>query len=119
MGAAAGYFDFEDDQQAWADVKLRYYPSARAPRGFAVGLLVGVVRYDRPDDGDPLATTEPRTGPTAGVVLDYSWLLGRSRRFYVGTGLGAKRVFAISDDDPDDNYPEVLGAVRIQIGYAF
>lgn len=122
LGVAAGYMEFESDRQAWGDVKVRYYPSARAPRGFAIGALVGAARVDPADDYDdfvdPVAFTRPRAAATAGVFLDYSWLLGRSRRFYVGTGVGAKRVFGLGDD-PSGDYPHVLGAGRLQIGYAF
>jgi hypothetical protein len=121
VGAAAGYVDFDDDTQAWGDVKLRYYPNARGPRGFAIGALVGFARVESDEftcDAFTCDDTDESTaaGATAGVFLDYAWLLGRSKRFYVGTGVGAKRVFGL-DDDRD--YPEILSASRLQIGFAF
>lgn len=122
LGAAAGYFDFENDEQGWADAKLRYYPNARGPRGFSVGVLVGAAFVESDDyvcDGFSGCSDVPEStasGPAAGVFIDYAWLLGRSRRFYVGTGLGAKRVFGLDDNR---GYPEILSASRLQIGFAF
>jgi hypothetical protein len=68
------------------------------------------------DEDGPLAT-----GFTFGAVLDYSWLLGRRERFYVGTGIGAKRVFGLDDDagTPDEEYPVVLPSFRLQTGFVF
>jgi hypothetical protein len=120
LGAGAGV---DTDNYAWGEGKLRYYPGARAPRGFAIGMSAGAARVNSYTEDDCFifcsdASGPSGTGATVGVFLDYSWLLGRSRRFYVGTGLGLKRVFGL-DDAPGQSYPEVLGASRLQVGYAF
>jgi hypothetical protein len=73
---------------------VRYYPSARALRGFAIGALVGMARAQPTDcvsddsTGACVYDGASATGAAVGVFLDYSWLLGRSDRFYVGTGSG-------------------------------
>jgi hypothetical protein len=102
-----------------ADIRLRYYPSAEAPTKFSAGIAFG---YSRVTDEDP--------GPSGGVIKDefdalsvgidlgYSWLLGRTRQFFIGTGIGAKRLFPLGEEDDDDEtfgYP----TVRLSIGYAF
>jgi hypothetical protein len=51
------------------------------------------------------------------VYVDYNWLLGRSNRFLVGTGIGAKRI--LGDRDEFDNAPRVYGTARFLIGVAF
>lgn len=32
---------------------------------------------------------------SVGIDLGYSWLLGRTRQFFIGTGIGAKRLFLL------------------------
>jgi hypothetical protein len=127
LGAAAGFFADDDDDggdQSWLDAKVRYYPSARALRGFAIGALVGMARAQPTDcvsddsTGACVYDGASATGAAVGVFLDYSWLLGRSDRFYVGTGLGAKRVLGLVGRTGDE-YPEILSASRLQIGYSF
>jgi len=44
-------------------------------------------------------------------------VLGRGRRFYVGSGLGAKRI--LGDADAFDSAPFVYGTARFLIGVAF
>ena len=122
FGASAG---FDSDNYAWGEGKVRYYPSARGPRGFAVGLSAGAARVRAVTDEDCFIFCDDASGPeataaTLGVFLDYSWLIGRTRRFYIGTGIGAKRAFGLDDSDTGAyQYPDVLGAGRLQIGYAF
>lgn len=48
--------------------------------------------------------------------LNYSWLLGDTNRWYVGTGLGAKRYFFETEDD---DVMAVLPTGRIAFGIAF
>jgi hypothetical protein len=122
FGASMGV---DADSHAWAEGKVRYYPSARGPRGFAVGLSAGAARVRAFTEEDCVIFCSDASGPTAtaatlGVFLDYSWLIGRSRRFYIGTGIGAKRAFGLDESETDAyRYSEVLGAGRLQIGYAF
>lgn len=124
FGAAAG---IDQNSESSIEAKARYYPGASGARGFAVGLSVGVARI-RPDDewcgglcdddDGPLAT-----GFTFGAIVDYSWLLGRRERFYVGTGIGAKRVFGIDKEVEVDgfiqDYAKVLPSFRLQTGFVF
>ena len=91
-----------------------------------MGLTAGVARV-RPDNEWCVGFCDDENGPlatgfTLGAILDYSWLLGRRERFYVGTGIGAKRVFGI-DDPPESEfvreYPKVLPSFRLQTGFVF
>jgi hypothetical protein len=89
---------------------VRYYPSARAIRGFSVGASVGVVGVDRNScDG---CGDDDYSAATIGIRGDYVWILGRDQRFSVATGLGAKRVF---HDSGVDGLP--IG--RLSLGYAW
>jgi hypothetical protein len=51
-------------------------------------------------------------------MLDYNWLVGAQKSFYVGLGAGAKRVF-ISDKDVSDNATVMYPTARISVGWAF
>lgn len=124
FGASAA---IDEISQSTIEAKARYYPGARGARGFAVGLTAGVARI-RPDNEWCVGFCEDENGPLAtgftfGAILDYSWLLGRRERFYVGTGIGAKRVFGIDDERATDGfsleYADVLPSFRLQTGFVF
>ena len=105
------------------DLKLRFYPEGHPLRGFAVGGQLGYTRVTDDQGGAYDYTTGTYTksttsGPTFGVALDYNWLLGQTRSFYIGLGLGAKRIFA-KDDSGGDNLNLVYPTGRISVGYAF
>ena len=112
--------DEDDDETSYtsADIKLRYYPSGEAPTKFSAGIAFG---YSRVTDEDLVSSTVVENDFDAlsiGIDLGYSWLLGRTRQFFIGTGVGAKRLFPIGDDNDDDEtfgYP----TLRLSIGYAF
>src|SRR5215831_11461895 len=99
VGAVGSYIDFDDKRFTTADFKVRYYPSEAVLRGFAIGISAGVTRYSKlvtesqPTQGSS-QVRESLSAPTAGILIDYNWLLGRSERFLVGTGVGAKRILA-------------------------
>ena len=98
------------------DLKVRYYPEARPFQGFSFGGSVGVTRVKGTDNTSQ--TTGSASGPSMGVMLDYNWLLGAQRAFYVGLGVGAKAVF-ISDKDISDNATVRYPTARISVGWAF
>lgn len=95
------------------DLKLRYYPNARALQGFSFGVSGGYARIASDDSNDAIVH-----GATAGVLFEYNWLLGAEQNFHVGMGLGAKTIFGRHDDfisDVNWHYP----TARISIGWAF
>ena len=118
VGGNFSYFSPDDWTLATFEVKGRIYPNEDIFRGFAVGLGLGVAHV-RESLTTPAGTRERvrKTHPSIGVYVDYSWLLGRSERFYVGTGLGAKRI--LGDSDEFDDAPFVYGTARFLIGVAF
>lgn len=123
LGVGGSYWSHEDDvsttKYTSGDVKLRYYPEAHPFRGFSFGGQAGYTSLsDRTDFGSGGGSqTDKASGPTLGVALDYSWLLGESKSFYVGLGLGAKKIFASNKDIGDATlaYP----TAHVSIGYAF
>lgn len=118
---ATGWFPDEFSYTSM-DVKVRYYPQEVPLSGFSFGGSVGFTRvseeFDEFDDINGDGESETVSGPSAGVVIDYGWLLGRRRSFYVGLGAGAKVLFVDDDEFSDDvlvRYP----TARLSIGYAF
>ncbi len=116
-----------DIHTSWVDAKAKYYPNEESFRGFSVGLTAGFVHasgvpgneglFGGSDYFGPGAVSQSRTGPSAGVVLDYNWLLGRRKRLYVGTGIGVKRVFG--ETGGNSVLDPVLPYGRLQIGFAY
>jgi hypothetical protein len=123
IGLGASYWNFDDNisttKYTSGDLKLRYYPEAKPFRGFSFGGQVGYTSLSDKNK-DPFGGTSSKTtanGPTLGVALDYGWLLGETRSFYVGLGVGAKKIFAKADDFGDAKF--AYPTARISIGYAF
>ena len=98
-------------------MKGRLYPNEEAPRAFAVGLGLGAVNTREHVTENGVESLVDETSPSIAVYVDYNWLLGRGRRFYVGSGLGAKRI--LGDSDAFDSAPFVYGTARFLIGVAF
>ena len=115
VGFAGTYYAPTDFKYVTGEVKLRYYPSEHAPDGFSVALSAGVTHVS----GDILCfdvcNNSATDRPTAGFELDYNWLLGPSRRFVVGTGVGAKRLFGSKTSGSADGLP----TARVVLGVAF
>jgi hypothetical protein len=115
---ATGFFPDEISYTS-ADVKVRYYPQEVPLTGFSFGGSVGFTRVSEDfEEFDGGTDSETASGPSAGVTVDYGWLLGRRRSFYVGLGAGAKVLFVDEDEFSDDllvRYP----TARLSIGYAF
>lgn len=103
---------FPDDLNYTAvDFTFRYYPGERNPEGFSIGASLGYLSSEHED-----GTLEGK-GPTIGFIGGYNWLLGKSERLAIATGLGLKRLIADSDKYPDA--PEVVPSGRLGIGLSF
>jgi hypothetical protein len=112
------YFSAGDDYtRSSLELKGRLYPNEQAPRAFSVGFGLGAVNTREYVDEATERTLLDKTYPSIGVYVDYNWLLGRSDRFFVGTGLGAKRI--LGDSDEFEDAPFVYGSARFLIGVAF
>lgn len=103
---------FPDDLNYTAvDFTFRYYPGEQNPKGFSIGASIGYLKSEH-DDG-----TAEGKGPAIGFIGGYNWMLGRSERLAIATGLGLKRLIADSDKYPDA--PEVVPSGRLGIGLSF
>lgn len=100
------------DEYSSIDFTFRYYPGEVNPAGFSVGASIGRVNWNPDNDGDELTK-----GPTVGFHVGYNWILGRSERLAIATGIGAKRVFASRERYP--NRQELLPSGRFGVGLAF
>ena len=114
LGGSVSYLDLNDASYASFEAKLRLYPNEEAFKGFSIGVAAGVTRVaesvtDAPDRSE--------SAPTIAVIADYNWLLGRSKRVLVGTGLGAKRIFGNHDQFSDVNF--AYPTARFQVGVLF
>jgi hypothetical protein len=105
-------YDLDDARYTSIDGIARYYPSARAIRGFSVGGSVGFVSVSDSCSGD-FCTDDDFSAAAIGVRGDYVWILGRDQRFSVESGIGAKRILSNRSD------VEGLPIGRLSIGYAW
>jgi hypothetical protein len=125
VGVSGTYWDsgFTDSEASGevsyttVDARLRYYPGESRLQGFSVGGSLGYTGLS-----GSLTTVDGREAGHvstvgAGVSLDYNWLLGARNQVVVGTGIGAKRLFALDEDVEDAMlaYP----TLRLVVGYAF
>jgi hypothetical protein len=112
----AGKLD-DDFRQNSLNARVRFYPYEMTPRGFSIGVALGVTRIrDTPESCSSPDPCPPRktTNPSFGVELAHNWYMGPSQRFVLGSGFGIKRLFGETAGDTD-----ILPMFRLNIGYAF
>jgi hypothetical protein len=114
LAIAASHFSFDEFSYTNVDGIIRYYPNARAIRGFAFGGSVGFVRAGVDDIN--CIDCEDGSGFTLGVRGDYVWLMGRDQHFAVAAGLGAKRLFYREGGSSGST---ALPIGRLSIGFAW
>lgn len=138
---ADDYSDGDDIKETSGELKFRYYPN-EGPNlhGFSLGASIGMSRFaGRIYDyrgcqqfgcppGSVPSTDASEVGATAGVLVDYNWLIGRRKRLLIGLGLGAKRWFGATSEGDDLVYPNPPATLQISrsqptarfvVGYAF
>ncbi|MEP7384271.1 MAG: hypothetical protein ABI910_21520 [Gemmatimonadota bacterium] len=118
IGASLSYIDIDHASYSSFEGKVRLYPNEQAFQGFAIGLGAGVTRIAQ-DNSDAAGGTvhDAKTVPSIAVLADYNWMLGKTKRVVVGTGVGAKRLFG-----SDKNFGSVNFAyptARFQVGVVF
>lgn len=104
VGVGGSVFTTDNDHYRSLDAFWRFYPepSPSAFQGWAFGLKAGVTSLNS------------NTYLGAGFDVDRSWLLGKNENFYVGIGLGLKRLFG------HDAGLKFVPTIRlVNIGYAF
>jgi hypothetical protein len=119
-GVGATYWNAGDsgDEVTYSsgDFKLRYYPSGAALQGFAFGLSAG---YSSVSGKSSTGVDESAGGPSAGILLEYQWLMGTKRNFALGLGAGAKMLMVSEDDVSSSNFTARYPTARVSVGYAF
>jgi hypothetical protein len=111
LAAAASSYEFDGPRYGSVDGIVRYYPAARALRGFSIGGSVGFINID--DDPCEFCSDDSGSSATIGVRADYVWIIGRDQRFSAAAGVGAKRL--LSDNLGTEGVP--IG--RLSIGWAW
>ena len=111
LAAAASAYDFDDARYTAVDGIVRYYPAAKAVRGFSIGASVGYI--DINEDRCDFCSDESGSSATLGVRADYVWIIGRDQHFTAAAGIGAKRLF--NNDLGTEGVP--IG--RLSIGWAW
>ena len=125
LGALGSHIDVDNDRYSSLDFKFRYYPGEVVLRGFSLGATVGVLGYSKrsevffPNGAGSSTERESLNAATLGIIADYNWLLGSQHRFLVGTGLGAKRVLASSDERSRVGLDRAYMTARFTVGIAF
>lgn len=105
IGGSGKYFSGE--------VKLRYYPDGTALRGFSVGGSAGLSNISGGNGSSTLSA------PSLGVLLEYQWLLGKTKSFVVAIGGGAKVLIASPDRNSSGDFTLRYPTARVSIGFAF
>jgi hypothetical protein len=101
-GAGGSLYSTESDDYANADLFYRYYPSGRPLDGWAFGVKAGATQVDS------------RFYFGAGFDVNWSRLLGKDDKVYMGWGFGLKRLVGA------DEYNQFVPTIRIvNIGIAF
>ena len=128
VSLAAERSTIDDEDLTAVDVRFRYYPQARMFSGIALGASLGYASFMEGEDFFIETPSGPmyefrqveRSGPTLGLQVDYSWLLGRDRRLYVGVGFGLRRLLTGGNGNDDDDGPTLLpGGRYFGVGYTF
>jgi hypothetical protein len=121
LGGSASHVDLGDVRYSSAEFKFRYYPGEVVLRGVSLGASAGVLRYSdlRGFGISGAEVRETLNAPTIGVILDYNWMLGAARRFVIGTGIGAKRVLASTEDRDRVGISRAQFSGRLTVGIAF
>lgn len=97
------------------DIKLRYYPNGQALVGFSFGASLG---YSSVSGRDYVAGVDQKaSGMSAGVLLEYQWLMGTRRNVSVALGAGAKMLMV--DENDVSNATARYPTARVSVGYAF
>ena len=116
LGGSASHINVGEERYSSVDFKFRYYPGEIVLRGFSIGASAGFLRYS---DVDISNVRQSLDTPTFGVILDYNWMLGAQRRFLIGTGVGAKRILAGTDERERVNLDRAQFTGRFTVGIAF
>ncbi|HVX38782.1 MAG TPA: hypothetical protein VHB25_04340 [Gemmatimonadaceae bacterium] len=120
LGGVGSYTAASDERFTTFDLKLRYYPGEVVLRGFSLGASVGYTKFSNiVNTNGTTDTRQTLDAPTIGIIADYNWMLGVRRRFILGTGVGAKRVLASSEDRDRVNIDRVIPTARFIVGIAF
>jgi hypothetical protein len=105
-GLGGSFYLGGDEDYYNADAFWRFYPGGRAFEDWAFGVKGGVTNL--PDSG---------TFFGMGFDVNRSWILGANRNFYVGAGIGLKRLFG---PGAGDLTLRVIPTIRlINVGVAF
>jgi hypothetical protein len=113
------YFEVDDGSYTSFSLRGRFYPGEEAPHGFSVGLVGGATHIVDDEfccDPFPDPARAKGTYPTLEVTLDYNFLVGKTDRFLIATGVGGKRLFVRGDDY---DLPTVYPTFRFQLGFTF
>lgn len=109
-GLSSSFFSLDagDVDYVNGTVVFRYYPQGAALSGFYVGGRTGIHRVS--------ADGESGVFYGLGFEIGYNWLLGASRKFSVGIGAGATRLFGNDLDGVSLTIPTLR---LVNIGVAF
>ncbi len=105
VGTGGSTFKRDSTRYVNADVFWRFYPSGNPLDGWAFGAKVGLT-----------SITDEGTYFGYGFDVNRSWLLGSKKNFYVGAGLGLKRLAG----GPEEGGLDYIPTIRlVNVGIAF
>ncbi len=110
VGVAGSWVSLDDGDESYKSLNgfYRYYPQGAALVGFYLGGRLGFHGVsDEDDEGHAFGL---------GVDVGYSWLMGANRKFYMGIGIGATRLFGGDIEDGSVTIPSLR---LLNVGFAF
>lgn len=105
-GLGGSSYSSSDDDYVNADLFFRYYPSGKPFEGWAFGVKAGATKVN--DQG---------TFFGFGFDTNWSWLLGKKDNFYVGAGLGLKRLYGTNDLRSDLKFIPTIRIINIGVAF--
>lgn len=113
--AGTAWYEVRDVRDRWAQLRLSWYPGGVIQSKLGLSLTGGVHRAWPEEDSAFEESSD--TAPTLGMLAQYSWRLGSSKRTFLSVVVGAKK--CLSDSKKDSPLESGYAEGRLNLGRIF